>query len=122
MRVFVTGATGFIGRQLTRDLIQRGEHIRVLARDGRKARQLFGNNVDVSVGDLGNRAAIKEACRDIDVIYHIGGIYRFGLRHRGELFQSRPPPVQFVPISGSRGTADDARRSGRLAFRARVSE
>ena len=36
-QILITGATGFIGRQLTRDLIQRGDNVRILARDARKA-------------------------------------------------------------------------------------
>ncbi len=86
-QILITGATGFIGRQLTSDLIKHGENVRILVRDKEKARQLFGKDVDVSVGDLGNPASIERACRDTDVIYHIGGIYRFGLRHRRELWR-----------------------------------
>ena len=86
-QILITGATGFIGRQLTRDLLDRGENIRILARSGAKARQLFGKDVETTVGDLADPAAIEKACRGIDVVYHVGGIYRFGLRHRRELWR-----------------------------------
>ncbi len=86
-QVLITGATGFIGRQLTCDLIASGHSVRILARSGSKARQLFGRNVEVSVGDLGDAASVDRACRGTELIYHIGGIYRFGLRHRRELWR-----------------------------------
>jgi len=87
-QILVTGATGFIGRQLVRDLIGAGHDVRVLARNGKKAEALFGEVAEVAPGDLCNPASLREACRGIDLIYHIGGIYRFGLRHRRELWET----------------------------------
>jgi dihydroflavonol-4-reductase len=86
-RILITGATGFIGRQLTHDLVRTGERVRILARDRRKGRALFGSDVEISVGDLGDEASMEEACRGVETLYHIGGIYRFGLRHRRELWR-----------------------------------
>lgn len=85
--ILITGATGFIGRQLTRDLIIGGLHVRVLVRDERKARKLFGKNVEISLGDLNNAPSVARACREVEVVYHIAGLYRFGMRHRRELWR-----------------------------------
>jgi dihydroflavonol-4-reductase len=87
-QILITGATGFIGRRLTRDLVARGDRVRVLARSRRKARDLFGDHVEVSVGDVGDPASLEKACRGVGTIYHIAGIYRFGLRHRRELWNT----------------------------------
>ena len=87
-QILITGATGFIGRQLTRDLLERGDRVRILARSRRKARALFGDNVEASVGDLGDPASLEKACRGIEIVYHIAGTYRFGLRHRRELWRT----------------------------------
>jgi len=84
-QILITGATGFIGRQLTRDLIAQGLPVRILARHRSKAEGLFGSGVEVCVGDLDDASAVARACRNVDIVYHIGGIYRFGLRHRREL-------------------------------------
>src|SRR6202012_4496696 len=86
-QILITGATGFIGRQLTRDLLRRGEKVRVLVRKEQKARELFDHEVEVIVGDLGDPKAIARATRGMELIYHIGGIYRFGLSHRRELWR-----------------------------------
>jgi len=87
-QTLITGATGFIGRQLTFDLAARGERVRVLARSRSKAEELFGDTVEVSAGDVCDPASLKAACRGIKVIYHIAGIYRFGLRHRRVLWDT----------------------------------
>jgi dihydroflavonol-4-reductase len=84
-QILITGATGFIGRQLTRDLVAERKAVRVLARDARKARALFGDTVEIAVGDLRDAASVQRACRGAEIIYHVAGVYRFGLRHRREL-------------------------------------
>jgi len=87
-QILITGATGFIGRRLARDLVQAGNSVRVLARSPRKARELFGETVEVTNGDLLDPASLKQACQGVDVVYHIAGIYRFGLRHRQLLWET----------------------------------
>ena len=87
-QILITGATGFIGRQLTRDLAGRGAAARVLARSRRKARELFGEDVEICAGDLGDAVALDAACQGVETIYHIAGTYRFGLRHRRELWRT----------------------------------
>jgi dihydroflavonol-4-reductase len=87
-QILITGATGFIGRQLTSDLVARGASVRVLARSRRKARKLFGDGVEVVAGGVEDAAAIENACRGVETVYHIAGTYRFGLRHRRELWRT----------------------------------
>jgi dihydroflavonol-4-reductase len=84
----ITGATGFIGRQLNRDLVRRGASVRVLARCPRKAWELFGESVEIVEGDMDREAALEAACRGIKTVYHIAGTYRFGLRHQRELWRT----------------------------------
>lgn len=87
-QILITGATGFIGRQLTGDLVARGYSVRILARSQSKAQALFGDHVEVSVGDVCDPPSLEKACRGIETIYNIAGIYRFGLRHRRELWDA----------------------------------
>jgi dihydroflavonol-4-reductase len=95
-QILITGATGFIGRQLARDLAARGEPVRILARDRAKARDLFGDAVEISPGRLEDAAAVARACRGADVVYHIAGSYRFGLRHRRELWRTNVEGTETV--------------------------
>jgi dihydroflavonol-4-reductase len=86
-QILITGATGFIGRRLTRDLVEQGDRVRILARNRRKARDLFGDHVEISIGDVCDPASLERACRGIETVYHIGGIYKFGLRQSRELWR-----------------------------------
>jgi dihydroflavonol-4-reductase len=52
-----------------------------------KAKTLFGDDVEIITGDLGHPESLDQACRKREVVYHIAGIYRFGLRHRQELWR-----------------------------------
>jgi dihydroflavonol-4-reductase len=61
--------------------------VRILARHRSKAKSLFGDDVEVMVGDLGDPVSLDQACHDAEVVYHIAGSYRFGLRHRRELWR-----------------------------------
>jgi dihydroflavonol-4-reductase len=87
-RILVTGSTGFIGRHLTQDLIKKGHDVRVLVRNPQKARSLFADAVDVCTGDLCEPAALKRACAGVEIVYHIGGIFRFGVRRRREIYRT----------------------------------
>jgi dihydroflavonol-4-reductase len=81
----ITGGTGFIGRFVVRDLLRRGARVRLLCRDEAKARRLFGDQVATVAGDLMDPAASQRACRGVQTAIHLGGLYRFGRRHRARL-------------------------------------
>jgi nucleoside-diphosphate-sugar epimerase len=72
----VTGATGFTGGYLARGLRARGQQVRVLVRDRERARDLESAGLDVSVGDVRDRAAVDAALGGVEVVYHIAAIYR----------------------------------------------
>jgi nucleoside-diphosphate-sugar epimerase len=72
----VTGATGFTGGHLARSLRARGQQVRVLVRDRERARDLESAGLDVSVGDVRDRAAVDAALGGVEVVYHIAAIYR----------------------------------------------
>lgn len=47
MKILVTGATGLVGQQLTKQLIQQQHQVTVLTRSSQKAKELFADNVDI---------------------------------------------------------------------------
>ena len=105
-QTLITGATGFIGRRLTQDLLASGVKVRVLARSRAKAWNLFGSHVDIQVGDVGDPISLEKACQGIKTIYHIAGIYRFGLRHRHELWDANVIGTENLLRSASRAGVD----------------
>jgi len=84
----VTGGTGFIGRYVVRHLLDLGVRVRVLARNAAKAERLFGNQVEVISGHVLDCGTLDRACRGVQQIYHVAGLYCFGRRNRGLLDQT----------------------------------
>lgn len=74
MRAFVTGATGFVGRHVVEALARRGDTVTVLARSAQRAAPLAPFGVRVAPGSLEDEAALAEAVRDADVVYHLAGL------------------------------------------------
>ncbi|WP_170554050.1 NAD-dependent epimerase/dehydratase family protein [Ruegeria atlantica] len=69
--VFVTGATGFVGKRLVPTLLDTGAKVTVLLRSRHGARALEGMGAHVVTGALGDRAAMENALRDQDVLFHL---------------------------------------------------
>ena len=73
-RVVVTGATGGIGRALTRALAKRGDAVLALSRDEERGRQVLGDGVQVSAWpDPTSSPPPAEALRGADAVVHLLG-------------------------------------------------
>jgi uncharacterized protein YbjT (DUF2867 family) len=69
MKHLITGATGDVGSRVVSHLVKRNIRPRVLVRNEAKARLLFGDRVDVFVGDLAEPASMREALKGAETIY-----------------------------------------------------
>jgi nucleoside-diphosphate-sugar epimerase len=72
LKVALTGATGFVGRNAVAELLDCKHDVTALVRDGTKAR--LPNNVRQVNGDLQNVAALDELTIGADVVVHIAGL------------------------------------------------
>jgi dihydroflavonol-4-reductase len=110
VRVFVTGGTGFVGVHLVRALLDRGDEVRCLVRDPARAQRLGWTNVRTVRGDLDDRAALREGCAGVDVVFHVAG--RISARDADEFMRvnrdgtanileaaAASPPRRFVLVS-----------------------
>ncbi|MBN9689219.1 MAG: NAD-dependent epimerase/dehydratase family protein [Verrucomicrobia bacterium] len=86
--ILVTGATGFIGRHLVRQLSRDGTALRLLVRSQAKAEALFGSQFELVEGEVTNPDAVERACRGMRQVYHLAGYYEFGRRHQPELWRT----------------------------------
>lgn len=83
MRIFLTGGTGFIGRNLAVKLDRMGYHVRCLVRDREKAHWMREHpGLQPVLGDLLDRKKLIPLVRDADVIFHLAGLTK--ARNRDE--------------------------------------
>lgn len=85
---FVTGATGFIGSHIVRLLQLRGDRIRVLARNSRRAEGLQGSGVEVVIGDLKDAMSLARCVQGCRCVYHVAGDYRLWARDPQEIYDN----------------------------------
>jgi uncharacterized protein (TIGR01777 family) len=84
MRIFVTGATGLVGRRIVRRLHERGDQIVILTRRAHHADQLFGNSAAVVEGDPMWPGDWMQAVADCDAVIHLAGENVFARRWNAE--------------------------------------
>lgn len=72
MNIFLTGATGFIGRNLAQRLSEEGHRVTCLVRDPGRASWMSGSrNLRPLRGDLLDRAVLRSGVEGADVVYHL---------------------------------------------------
>jgi nucleoside-diphosphate-sugar epimerase len=74
--VFVTGATGFAGGQLSRMLLARGQDVQVLVRDRSRAALLERAGARLVVGDVRQRNSFESVLPGVSVVYHLAAAFR----------------------------------------------
>jgi uncharacterized protein YbjT (DUF2867 family) len=68
MKVLVAGASGLVGREVTRLLKERGHYVRTLSKDPERAAPLRALADDVRLLDATDSAALDGACHDIEIV------------------------------------------------------
>jgi dihydroflavonol-4-reductase len=69
MRAAVTGATGFVGAAVVRELLGAGWQVRCLVRGGSDRRNLQGLDVEVVPGELGDAPGLERALRGCAALF-----------------------------------------------------
>jgi len=88
MKTFVTGATGFIGASIVRELLHDGREVRVLVRPNSILSNLKGLDVELWKGDLLDSAALRSGLKGCDVLYHAAADYRLWTRNPEEMYHT----------------------------------
>ncbi len=107
MKALVTGGGGFLGGRIVSMLHARGDEVTALGR--RKYPQLAANGIATVQADLRDAGAIAEACRGMDVVFHVAAATElWGPRNR----------IWEINVDGTRNVIAGCRRHGvrRLVF------
>lgn len=104
MNVFVTGATGFIGASLVRELLRDGCTVRVLARPDSDLRNLQGVDVEICTGDLRDPDSLERGMRGCERLFHAAADYRLWTRDPAAMYASN--------VAGTRNILEAALKLG----------
>ena len=79
-KYFVTGATGFIGGEIVKQLVGRGHKVVALVRSPDKAVMLKALGVEIHQGDITDRETLKAPMTGADGVFHVAAWYKVGVK------------------------------------------
>ena len=88
MTTLVTGAAGFLGSHVARQLVARGESVRVLIRPSSNNRAISDLSLEYVTGDLRDAASLQRAMKDVKRVFHVAADYRLWARNPQEIYDS----------------------------------
>lgn len=97
MRIFVTGATGFIGTELVKELLEAGHQVRGLARSDASAEQLKAAGAEVQRGTLEDLDSLRAGAQGVDVVVNLA----FNHDDMSKFAQSAAAEVAAIEAMGS---------------------
>jgi len=104
MKALVTGATGFIGSSLVRELLKDGVEVRVLVRKNSDTRNIDGLEVDKAYGDILDPESVRLASSGCDTLYHTAALYAFWVPNSKVLYD--------INVGGTKNVLNAALEAG----------
>ncbi len=98
----VTGGAGHVGNVLVRELLARGERVRVLILPGEDTQSLDGMEIDRVEGNVLNRDSLLHAMRDVDVVFHLASLV--------SITEDKIHLLEAVNVDGTRNVIEAARQ------------
>ncbi len=101
MKIFITGATGYLGQKIVQHAVEQGHHVRALCRTIPDIQQ---QNVEYIQGDILDRKSYKEEMEGCDALIHSAGLV--------SIWQRDPEDFRRVNLEGTRYVLETASRVG----------
>lgn len=108
MTTLVTGASGFLGSHVTRQLVARGENVRVLLRASSNNRAIADLPLEYVTGDLRDPASLARALSGVTRVFHVAADYRLWAKRKQDIYDSN--------VGGTRNLLEVAKRAGVSQF------
>src|SRR5947209_7473196 len=104
MRIFVTGATGFVGSHVAQLLAAQGADLRLLVRPSSRTENISSLHADHVIGDLRDPESLKQAMRGCEFVFHVAADYRLWVRDPEQMYRSN--------VEGTRAIIRAAQETG----------
>jgi dihydroflavonol-4-reductase len=104
MTTLVTGASGFLGSHVARQLVARGEDVRVLMRPSSTNRAIADLSLEYVTGDLRDPASVARAMQGVKRVFHVAADYRLWARRKQDIYDSN--------VGGTKNLLEAAKRAG----------
>src|SRR5215467_9887044 len=107
-KILVTGAAGFLGSHITRQLAARGADLRVLLRPSSNNRAIADLPLEYVTGDLRDAASLGRALAGVQRVFHVAADYRLWSKRSQDIYDSN--------VGGTKNLLDAAKRAGAEQF------
>jgi dihydroflavonol-4-reductase len=104
MTTLVTGAAGFLGSHVTRQLVARGDEVRVLLRASSTNRAIADLPLEYVTGDLRDPASLDRAMKGVKRVFHVAADYRLWAKRKQDIYDSN--------VGGTKNLLNAAKRAG----------
>src|SRR6202521_2159771 len=104
MSTLVTGAAGFLGSHVTRQLVARGGDVRVLLPASSTNRAIADLPLEYVTGDLRDPASLDRAMKGVKRVFHVAADYRLWAKRSEDIYDSN--------VGGTINVLNAARRAG----------
>src|SRR2546429_1580801 len=104
MTTLVTGAAGFLGSHVARQLVARGDDVRVLLRASSTNRAIADLSLEYVTGDLRDPASLDRAMKGVERVFHVAADYRLWAKRKQDIYDSN--------VGGTKNLLDAAKRAG----------
>ncbi|MBU0994377.1 MAG: NAD-dependent epimerase/dehydratase family protein [Proteobacteria bacterium] len=103
-KALVTGAAGFIGSHVVKELLDDNVDVRAFLRPGESRQNLDGLDVEIMEGDLLDKDAVGKAVNGMDTLFHLAAVYAIWMKNWQSIYE--------VNIQGSRNILWAALKAG----------
>lgn len=88
MKAFVTGATGFVGSHVARELAAQGAELRLLTRKTSQTRNISDLKAELVTGDLTDYSSLTRGMEGCELVFHVAADYRLWVRDPEQMYRA----------------------------------